>query len=105
MDNISVHENLFSGTDSFTREMVRCPTCGLIQNWDVQCRRCGSDLTLLKRCADNWFALLQELCSDLNKEDFQSAHSVALKACCLVETPVLKQILDFIEESCICNNY
>lgn len=28
---------------------VRCPTCGVLQEWSDACRRCRCDLTLLRR--------------------------------------------------------
>jgi hypothetical protein len=34
------------------REAVRCPTCRLTQEWSDQCRRCKSDLRLLRETAE-----------------------------------------------------
>ena len=32
-------------------ESVRCPTCRASQSWSNECRRCGSDLSLLRKFA------------------------------------------------------
>ena len=32
---------------------MRCPTCRAAQEWSDSCRRCGSDLRLLRQC-DQW---------------------------------------------------
>jgi hypothetical protein len=31
---------------------VRCPTCRAVQDWSDTCRRCKSDLSLLRDCAE-----------------------------------------------------
>jgi len=33
-------------------DTVRCPTCRAIQEWSDTCRRCKSDLRLLRGCAE-----------------------------------------------------
>ena len=34
--------------DTISSEQVRCPTCRAVQEWSDQCRRCRSDLRLLR---------------------------------------------------------
>jgi hypothetical protein len=36
------------------RERVRCPTCRVEQDWADTCRRCRSDLRLLRELADTY---------------------------------------------------
>jgi hypothetical protein len=35
--------------DNSANGEVRCPTCGVLQDWSDACRRCKCDLTLLRR--------------------------------------------------------
>ena len=37
---------------SFDLNECRCPTCGAVQNWQDECRRCHSDLSALKGVVD-----------------------------------------------------
>ncbi len=40
------------GDDLGADGMVRCPTCGARQPWSDTCRRCKSDLSLLRRVVE-----------------------------------------------------
>ena len=40
-----------SSIDAEATETVRCPTCRASQGWSNECRRCGSDLSLLRKVA------------------------------------------------------
>lgn len=42
-------------------DTLRCPTCRAVQPWSEACRRCGSDLRLLRAAADA-FHLAHERC-------------------------------------------
>jgi hypothetical protein len=52
---------------SLAAGMVRCPTCKASQDWSDECRRCKSDLRLLRAFADayelNRRACLEAICS------------------------------------------
>lgn len=38
--------------DNSAQGDVRCPTCGALQDWSDDCRRCRCDLSLLRRAAE-----------------------------------------------------
>jgi len=38
--------------DNPTNGDIRCPTCGVLQEWSDACRRCRCDLTLLRRATE-----------------------------------------------------
>ncbi len=56
-----------------SREELRCPTCGVQQAWSDRCRRCKSDLRLL-RAALEAYEHHREIClGDLEADDPHAA--------------------------------
>ena len=56
---------------------VRCPTCKVVQGWSDVCRRCKSDLRLLRDFAGAWarsrMACLEHLRSGRHREAWVAA--------------------------------
>jgi hypothetical protein len=49
------------------QESMRCPTCRAEQPWSDTCRRCKSDLRLLRELTEDLFALREECLRSLHR--------------------------------------
>lgn len=82
-------------TESSALLSLKCPTCGLRFHGQNQCRRCGTDLTLLMRTA--FFALvLRNRARDcLRQGRIESAWRTLQKAQSLQDTPAGRSLLEW----------
>ena len=54
-------------------EQLRCPTCRATQEWSDTCRRCRSDLRLLRAFEDEYRDRRARCFSELRARNFQAA--------------------------------
>ena len=57
-------------------EVCRCPTCGATQSWRDECRRCGTEMELLRRLMAETMELRDEWAIAMNAYDFQKAERI-----------------------------
>ena len=57
-------------------EVCRCPTCGATQSWRDECRRCGTDINLLCRMAEEAMELRAEWTAAMSVYDFRKAEQI-----------------------------
>ncbi len=58
-------------------EIMRCPTCGARQPWSDACRRCKSDLRLLREAAEAHAALKRECLLSIRRNRLHTARELA----------------------------
>lgn len=58
-------------------ETMRCPTCGVRQPWSDACRRCKSDLRLLREAAEEYAALRRECLLSIRRNRTRAALELA----------------------------
>ena len=77
----------------------RYPTCGAVQSWRDECRRCGTDISLLRRLADESRRLQGELldAQDTGNSYFNaSANSLGVllwAACAISESNAIGSVI------------
>ena len=54
-------------------ETMRCPTCAAVQVWSDACRRCKSDLRLLREAADEYAAQRRQCLINLRQNRNRAA--------------------------------
>jgi hypothetical protein len=59
--------------ESMNSETMRCPTCRAVQAWSDTCRRCKSDLRLLREVAEEYAALRWHCLSNLRQNRTHAA--------------------------------
>ncbi len=59
--------------DPLSSDTVRCPTCRAAQPWSDACRRCKSDLRLLREAAEEYAALRAGCLSKLRHNQLAAA--------------------------------
>jgi len=74
----------------------RCPTCGAAQAWSDECRRCGTDISFLRRLADEWKSLQHQWAAALRNGNRQQAESVAERLLTISPTTFHKMLYDFL---------
>lgn len=82
-----------------TAETMRCPTCRAVQVWSDTCRRCKSDLHLLRSLAAEYAALRRKCLSNLRHDRPQTALEYARQCATLrndVETWRLLAICELL---------
>ena len=57
-------------------EVCRCPTCGATQPWQDECRRCGTELTLLRQLTEEAMELRNDWTIAMSTGDFQKAELI-----------------------------
>ena len=74
-DSSSIHSPSIhaSSIHAEATESVRCPTCRASQGWSNECRRCGSDLSLLRKFAARCRWHRQQSLWAINEERFGDA--------------------------------
>ena len=75
----------------------RCPTCRNAQHWSDECRRCGTDLSLLRRLADESGQLHRVLFAALTANDFPLAERTLQRLSEISPTPVMELLLRFVK--------
>ena len=74
----------------------RCPTCGAVQSWRDECRRCGTDISLLRRLADESRRLQGELLDALSDNDLSKAQCVMERLLAVSTDPLYELLHGFI---------
>lgn len=83
--------------EPMNEETMRCPTCRAVQPWSDTCRRCKTDLRLVRELAEE-FALARRLClSNLNQNRFRTALVHARRCVRLRENPETLRLLAVCE--------
>jgi hypothetical protein len=72
-------------TDPIDPETVRCPTCRASQPWSDACRRCKSDLRLLREFAEGYDRARRECLDSLRLGRLREARAAATR--CLELSP------------------
>ena len=73
-------------------EDCRCPTCGAAQSWRDECRRCGSDIALLRRLAEETVTLRHEWSVAMTAGNFRQAEQI-LDRLRIISPTVLGELL------------
>jgi hypothetical protein len=63
--------------ESMTPGMMRCPTCRATQPWSDVCRRCKSDLVLLRELAEEYASSRQRCLANLRDGRIEAALDAA----------------------------
>ena len=74
----------------------RCPTCRNVQAWNDECRRCGTDLSLLRRLTEESVRLQRVLLVAMTARDDSLAELTLLRLIQIAPTPFLDQLLRFV---------
>ena len=74
----------------------RCPTCRNVQPWSDECRRCGTDLSLLRRLAEESARLHRVLRAALATKNHSLAELTLKRLMRISPTPMLEQLLRFV---------
>jgi len=74
----------------------RCPTCRNVQPWSDECRRCGTDLSLLRRLAEESVRLQRVLLAAMTARDDALAELTLRRLMQIAPTPLLDQLLRFV---------
>ena len=77
----------------------RCPTCRNMQPWSDECRRCGTDLTLLRCLAEESAQLQRTLLASLAAKDDSLAELILQRLTQISPTPMMEQLLQFVKSS------
>ena len=72
---------------------LRCPTCRATQPWSDECRRCGSDLTLLRRFSDRCEQLRGQCLLALRSNNARDAVAHSRALCSLRPSEDSKRLL------------
>ena len=83
-------------TDEVNANECRCPTCRATQAWSDECRRCGTDISLLRRLADEVETLRKEGAGALQSGDRCRAKSIAERLRNLSPTKFHEMLYDFV---------
>lgn len=78
-------------------ETLRCPTCRAQQPWSDSCRRCKSDLRLLREVAEACAALRRECLANLRQNRPQAALDPARRCVELCDNPETRRLLAVCE--------
>ena len=76
--------------------MERCPNCSARDTGEPSCRRCGMDLSLLRRTEEAAERALREGLRDLAQGEAPSARAALERSLALRRTPLAEQLLGFI---------
>ena len=57
-------------------EVCCCPTCGASQSWRDECRRCGTEIVLLRRLAEETMALQRDWAAAMKAYHFRKAEEI-----------------------------
>ena len=80
----------------FDLTTVCCPTCGQHQEWHTECKRCGSDLTLLLQAAEHWFLLQSNVAKAMLAGNRSQARQYLYEAIAICPTPPLQTLIRFL---------
>ncbi len=73
----------------------RCPTCGAIQPWQDECRRCRTELVVLRRIAEETVRVRYCLLEALKENEQKIAGRLAERLVDLSPTPFHRALLKF----------
>jgi len=79
-----------------TATECRCPTCRKVQPWSDECRRCGTDLSLLRRLTEESARLQRVLLAAMTARDDSLAELTLQRLMQIAPTPQLDQLLRFV---------
>lgn len=82
-----------AGTGPIDLETVRCPTCRAAQPWSDFCRRCKSDLRLLREFALAYERARRECLDHLREGCFREALAAAKRCLDLSPDPESRRLL------------
>lgn len=74
-------------------DLVRCPTCRADQPWSETCRRCKSDLRLLREVAESYLRARRACLLHLRSNRPQAARDAALRAHALAPTEESRRLM------------
>ncbi len=73
----------------------RCPTCGAVQTWRDECRRCHTDLTLLRQVDGEIAVTLSRFFQAMKRNDRYHAKILAKRLMQLAPTSFHRILRDF----------
>ena len=85
--------------DDFNKMDCRCPVCGATQSWQEECRRCHTDISLLRQIADELFVQQQHCFEALKTNDTSRAAEAAARLVKLLPTPFFKALVEFTKKA------
>jgi len=74
----------------------RCPTCRNVQAWNDECRRCGTDLSLLRRLTQESVRLQRVLLVAMTAKDDSLAELTLQRLMQIDPSSLLGQLLRFV---------
>ncbi len=78
-------------------DSMRCPTCRAVQSWSDTCRRCKTDLRLVRELAEE-FEVARRLClSSINQNRLRAALTNARRCVQLRQNPETLRLLAVCE--------
>ena len=85
-------------TEEINAVEYRCPTCRNVQPWSDECRRCGTDLSLLNRLAGEFVRLRRTFIAALLAKDDQLAKVALQRLAQISPTPAIVQLWYFVHD-------
>ncbi|MDR1385260.1 MAG: hypothetical protein LBJ67_15640 [Planctomycetaceae bacterium] len=84
--------------ENFNQLECRCPVCGAEQAWQNECRRCRTDIRILRQLANEAYSLQRRCFEALMADDHARAKKAAEQLAQIHPTQFYEKLSRFLKE-------